>query len=82
MTATDLDALATRTSGQRWQECSVAYALRTLPEGPAEALRRALGNDVVQHTEISNALRDYGIRISGPSIGRHRLGACKCEATA
>ncbi len=81
MTA-DLDALANRDTGPRWQECSVAYALRILPEGPGEALRRALANDVVQHTEISAALRDYGIRISGPSVGRHRLGGCKCEASA
>ncbi len=81
MTA-DLDALANRDTGPRWQECSVAYALRALPEGPAAALRRALANDCVTHTEISAALRDYAIRVPGPTIGRHRLGICKCEDTA
>jgi hypothetical protein len=77
MTA-DLATLADRADGPRWQECSVSYALRILPEGPAAALRRALANDTVQHTEISAALRGYAIDIPGPSIGRHRLGRCRC----
>jgi len=82
MTA-DLDSLATRTDGPRWQECHVAFALRVLPEGPADALRRALANDTVQHAEISRALRDYGLRIAANTIGRHRGGRCvTCEPTA
>jgi hypothetical protein len=80
---TSLDALATRDAGPAWQECGVSYALRTLPEGPADALRRALANDAVQHVEIARALRDYGIHVSGNTVGRHRGGRCiTCEPTA
>lgn len=76
---TGLDTLATKTPGPRWQECTVAYALRTLPADKRRLLRAALDNDSVEHAEIARALRSEGIHVTGQTVGRHRAGDCRCE---
>ena len=79
---TTLDALADRTSSRRHRECAVAYSLRVLDPPHAAALRRALDNDAVMHTEIADALGELGLDVNQLSVARHRRGDCKCERTA
>jgi hypothetical protein len=74
-----LDTLANRDTGPLWQECSAHYALRVLTAEQAELLSAALDNPHVAHVEIAEALAAYGVHVSGPSIGRHRNGRCRCE---
>ena len=80
---TALDTLANRTARQGWRECSIAYALRTLDDPDADTLRRVLDNDAVAHSEIALVLRqDFGVVMAAQTVGRHRLGQCRCEAGA
>ena len=42
-------------------------------------LTAALDNPHVTHVEIAEALAAYGVHVTGPSLGRHRNGRCRCE---
>jgi hypothetical protein len=75
-----LAALAKKADGPRWQECTVHYALRTLPKPEADNLRAALDNDVVSHEDIAHELRRLYIRVQGGTVGRHRADKCECDA--
>lgn len=80
---TNLATLATApATGPRWQECTIHYALRTLPADEAGHLRAALDNDVVGHQAIADALAPLFIATDGTTVGRHRNGRCKCDACA
>lgn len=66
-------------TGPRWQECTVHYALRSLPAAEADALRDALDNDNVEHAAIARELRKLYVSIKGGTVGRHRGGECECD---
>jgi hypothetical protein len=72
--------LARRDNGPRWQECTIHYALRSLPTDLATALRDALDNDRVGHQEIADELKPLHVATDGGTVGRHRGGRCKCDA--
>ena len=76
---TALRILADRDTGPMWQECSARYALRVLSGRDRDALVAALDNPHVAHVEIAEALRELDIHVTGPSLGRHRNGRCRCE---
>jgi hypothetical protein len=75
-----LATLARKADGPRWQECTVHYALRSLPKPEADALLDALNNDVVAHEDIADELRRLYVRIQGGTVSRHRRGKCECDA--
>lgn len=76
-----LDELIERGDGPGWQECGVAYALRTVDPGDAEKFRKAMANPHVGHSEIA---REFAARMDafapiGMQVSRHRRGECKCR---
>lgn len=67
-------------AGPRWQECSIHYALRTLPTADADDLRTALALDHVGHQAIADELTALYLPAAADAVGRHRNGRCKCDA--
>jgi hypothetical protein len=63
------------------ERCSMAKVLDKLDEADTAALIGMLALDSGwPHAEISNAMRAEGHRVSPETIGRHRRGACRCDA--
>jgi hypothetical protein len=78
---TDLASLAAVHDGPRHQECTVHYALRTLPGDQCDYLRAALDNAarrVIRNSDIARALDALGVPASGNTVGRHVAGLCRC----
>jgi hypothetical protein len=78
----DLRTLAAKADGPRWQECRVHYAMRVVGLESARLLRDALANPHAPHADLTRAIN---ARIPATwatdesTVGRHRLGKCKCD---
>lgn len=82
MTDDDLEALARKADGPRWQECRIHYAMRCVGLDTARLLRDALANPHVSHIDLVVAINrripdEFAVDQSG--VGRHRAGKCKCD---
>lgn len=68
------DAVETR----KGPKCTIALLIEDLDPETAEGLKQVLGDKRVSHTIISRVLRSRGHFVGDSTIGRHRLGKCKC----
>lgn len=60
--------------------CTVGHYLQQLSDGDAEALRQALDDRSWRHSDLANVLCDEGLDVTDHTVGRHRRGACQCDA--
>jgi hypothetical protein len=59
-------------------KCTIALLIEDLDPETADGLRQVLDDKRVSHTIISRVLRSRGHYVGDSTIGRHRLGKCKC----
>lgn len=61
--------------------CTVGLALRKMDERTAETFRHVMGlpKDQAQNTRIAKKLQELGYNIQDTTVGRHRLGKCRCD---
>lgn len=64
--------------GPAWQECGVAWLLRTLSADDASTLRDWLEGDVNVSWIVEQIREETGLRAEGNALRRHRRGDCKC----
>ena len=65
-------------AGPAWQECGVAWLLRTLDHDDAATLRDWLDSDVNIAWIVEQIREETGLRAEGNALRRHRRGDCKC----
>ena len=79
-TTPDFDALLHEFAPVYPVRCSVAKALKAIPDDQAAKVLAALGNDKIAGTAIAKALTAVsGITISEFSLNRHRRKKCTCD---
>ena len=64
--------------GPAWQECGVAWLMRTLSADDASTLRDWLEGDVNVSWIVEQIREETGLRAEGNALRRHRRGDCKC----
>jgi hypothetical protein len=74
-------AVAGPRGGLRRELCSLAKVIRVLSDEDAAGLQVMLDIDSGwTHAAIAEAMRAEGHRVAPETIGRHRRGACRCDA--
>jgi len=65
-------------AGPAWQECGVAWLLRTLSADDAATLREWLDGDVNIVWIVKQIRDETGLCADENALRRHRRGGCKC----
>jgi hypothetical protein len=79
------DARALQKTKQQGPACSVRLLIEEWEQEPGRQqdlaeLLAALDDQRIQHTVLSEVLRKYGVTMGDSTIGRHRMGKCRCGA--
>lgn len=59
--------------------CSVALALRELPEATVTLLNEAIKDEKVKGARIATILQKHGHPVRQNAVQRHRRHECRCE---
>ena len=79
-TTPDFDVLLAEFAPAYPVRCTVAKALKQLPDDQTAKVLAALGNDKIAGTAIAKALSAVsGLSISEFSLNRHRRKKCTCD---
>ena len=78
MSLSFMDALSAQPGKPRGELCSVELVRQAMSDGDRQQFDAALADRSVSHARLSRALASIGHKVNQGTIGRHRVGDCKC----